>query len=222
MNTPGWYPNPDGTNTQRYWSGQEWTAEVRSAPAAPPPPPMFDPAMPAAAAPGGYGGYGAYSTAGAGGPGTVTAAGAGSRIVARIIDAIILVFGLGIVAVALFSGSMMATAPGAAPGAGLELTAAVVLGGLGAAYEIVQIALWGQTPGKRLMGVKVVDADTGDLPGWGGASIRWAVPSLVSWIPFVGGLAGTVIVVVSLVLLFTDPFGQVVWDKAAKTRVVRA
>lgn len=23
--TPGWYPNPDGTGSQRYWDGQQWT-----------------------------------------------------------------------------------------------------------------------------------------------------------------------------------------------------
>ncbi|MFD4294119.1 DUF2510 domain-containing protein [Rhodococcus sp. NPDC058532] len=34
MTTPGWYPNPDGSNSRRYWDGQQW-GQVD----APPPPP---------------------------------------------------------------------------------------------------------------------------------------------------------------------------------------
>lgn len=38
----GWYTNPDGTNSERYWDGTRWTHEVRpiptTAPLVPPPP----------------------------------------------------------------------------------------------------------------------------------------------------------------------------------------
>jgi hypothetical protein len=35
----GWYGNPDGTETQRYWDGASWTHDVRPLPGAP----GFDP-----------------------------------------------------------------------------------------------------------------------------------------------------------------------------------
>jgi Domain of unknown function (DUF4352)/Protein of unknown function (DUF2510) len=36
MTAPGWYPDPDGAHSQRYFDGQKWTDS--RAPAAPPPP----------------------------------------------------------------------------------------------------------------------------------------------------------------------------------------
>jgi hypothetical protein len=40
----GWYTNPDGTNSERYWDGTRWTHEVRPIPTSPlvPPPPTGD------------------------------------------------------------------------------------------------------------------------------------------------------------------------------------
>lgn len=37
MSTPGWYPNPDGSDSMRYWDGQQWTevAPKTAPPAAP-------------------------------------------------------------------------------------------------------------------------------------------------------------------------------------------
>ncbi|SDD79869.1 DUF2510 domain-containing protein [Rhodococcus tukisamuensis] len=34
--TPGWYPNPDGSDSMRYWDGQKWTAvQANDAPTIP-------------------------------------------------------------------------------------------------------------------------------------------------------------------------------------------
>lgn len=41
-----------------------------------------------------------------------------------------------------------------------------------AVHEVVGTALWGQTLGKRLVGVRVVRADNFDLPGWRRAVMR--------------------------------------------------
>jgi uncharacterized protein DUF4190/uncharacterized protein DUF2510 len=37
MSVPGWYPNPDGTATSRYWDGNGWTQHT--GPPGPPAPP---------------------------------------------------------------------------------------------------------------------------------------------------------------------------------------
>jgi uncharacterized RDD family membrane protein YckC len=49
-----------------------------------------------------------------------------------------------------------------------------VIGGavIGHVYVLVATALWGQTLGKRLLGIRVVRSDTFDLPGWKRAGIR--------------------------------------------------
>ncbi len=44
----GWYGNPDGTDTQRYWDGSKWTHDVRPRPDAS----AFDPARTEASGPG--------------------------------------------------------------------------------------------------------------------------------------------------------------------------
>ncbi len=44
----GWYGNPDGTESQRYWDGSSWTHDVRPNPGTP----GFDPSQTTAAGPG--------------------------------------------------------------------------------------------------------------------------------------------------------------------------
>lgn len=63
-----------------------------------------------------------------------------------------------------------------------------------ALYLILAIALTGQTLGKRLLGIRVVDVATGSLPGLRTAAVRWAVialPLLVGWVsPAVASYTG--------------------------------
>lgn len=49
----------------------------------------------------------------------------------------------------------------------LWLIVAVVL-----SYEVIFTGVWGWTPGKRLMGLAVVDPATGESPGWAKAAMR--------------------------------------------------
>jgi uncharacterized RDD family membrane protein YckC len=87
-----------------------------------------------------------------------------------------------------------------------------------ALYEIVPIALWGRTPGKVVVGTRVVGMDDGRVPGWKRSLLRWALPALAWRIKVVGW-------VLPLVLrgtLVTDPLRQGVHDKLAGTIVVKA
>ena len=47
---PGWYPDPGGSQGQRWWDGQAWTQTVQL-PTAPTPPPVIEYAMSAAVPP---------------------------------------------------------------------------------------------------------------------------------------------------------------------------
>jgi hypothetical protein len=61
---------------------------------------------------------------------------------------------------------------------------------------------------------------TGSPIDWGASIIRWAVFGLLPILPIIGGIAGLVMAIVSLIFLFTDKLRQTVPDKAAKTIVV--
>lgn len=90
---------------------------------------------------------------------------------------------------------------------------AIGIGALGI-YQWRGIAKTGQSIGKRVMGIWVLDADTGQPIGWARALLRWTVLCLLGafWIPL-------------LILLLTipnDPRRQGWHDKAANTVVVMA
>lgn len=86
----------------------------------------------------------------------------------------------------------------------LALLAILVFG----AYHVVQWSLWGQTIGKKLLGLKVVGAD-GNAPGWGRSILRF-----VGYI-FSISLGGWGVVMVAL-----DLRHQGLHDKIAETFVV--
>ena len=85
---------------------------------------------------------------------------------------------------------------------------------IGAAYEVIFVALKGQTPGKMATSIKIVRADNGDLPGWGAAAGRWVIPSIGYIVLFIPGL------LVHASLLWDDR-RQGWHDKAVKTLVVK-
>lgn len=82
---------------------------------------------------------------------------------------------------------------------------------LGAVYFTYFHASTGQSVGQKLVGIKVVDADTGGTIDYGRAFIRWLV-SIVS---------GAVIALGYLWMLW-DPKKQTWHDKAARSLVVKA
>jgi uncharacterized RDD family membrane protein YckC len=141
-----------------------------------------------------------------------TLADPGKRIVARIIDAVIV--GVVYVVVALVWGSSRSNFDsGGLERVGLVLAIPAFL------YEVGFIAVKGATPGKMAMGIGVITQRGGDPPGWGPAFKRWVV-NLLGIIPVLGGLASLVILIVSFVYLFTDDRRRTVPDRIATTYVV--
>lgn len=134
-------------------------------------------------------------------------AGFGARFGARTVDGLILV----VPQLVLWS------VLGLSGGAILAISAVV-----SAAYEIPQLALRGQTVGKRLFGVRVVSIHGGGNPLWPQAFVRWALPSIlaVSPAPALRDVAGLWAIAVYLPLFF-DPFRRGLHDRAAGTRAVR-
>lgn len=93
----------------------------------------------------------------------------------------------------------------------------VVWVGAELAYHTAGVALWGATPGKRIVGLKVVNRTDGGAVSWTYASVRALVPTAVQLVPVVGpGLS----IVVYLRALF-HPMRQGLHDAAAGTIVVK-
>ncbi len=156
--------------------------------------------------------------------GTVQLARPGHRFGARALDAIFLVV-LSIIAfivVAAFTVDDTNESPDFSTGA----TAVSVIFGLllGIAYEVWPTARWGQTLGKRILGIKVVHAMTGEAPGWGKSMGRWALPALPNLISYVISfvlLFGWIFSLLCYVSLTWDRVYQGWHDKTAGTLVIR-
>jgi uncharacterized RDD family membrane protein YckC len=160
------------------------------------------------------------------GLGMVPLASMGKRFLARVIDGLI----IGIPAGIIITVITLAMAPSAeeinsgsfdeGDSLGLIATVFISAGVLIVAsvlYEVAMIATSGATVGKKVAGVKVVRMADGQLPGWGSAFGRWAIPYLCNLIPCVGGLIA--------LLCWLSPFFDSVYrqgwhDKAAKTVVI--
>lgn len=89
-----------------------------------------------------------------------------------------------------------------------------------AAYEIFLTATRGQTVGKMVTRIKVINGADGEPPPWGPAVMRWAVLALpLALLPDILGLGGTM--VVGFWFLW-DANRQGLHDKSAKTFVVKS
>lgn len=150
-------------------------------------------------------------------PGIGNLAGVGQRVVARLIDGIIM-----IPILLIFVGGAIAKS---IDGDGPTNTAALFVGGLvataiGAAYEILMVKTYGATIGKKVMKIRVARLSDGAIPDMTTSVKRW-LPSIVGIIPKIGSPLSSLIGIVSLVLVFTDAKRQSVNDKFANTVVVR-
>jgi len=154
----------------------------------PPPPPAYGQQPPP---PPGYGpppgqAYGAYPVApganvygapqaGALLPGAVGPLNVGNRVLAYIID-VVIVF----VVIGILDGLAIAANSAA-------LSALAFIAGIGIFFYFVYLTgSVGQTPGKKFMGVKVVDANTGAIIGFGRAFGRYIVQGLSNIICYAG------------------------------------
>lgn len=156
------------------------------------------------------------------GRGPVLVATYGQRVGARLLDSVIayvaylilntLITGSLVLAT---SGSGSRTAAGAAVGA-LVVTF-LLLGGIFIFYDVIFVCAMGATPGKKILGLSVVDHRTGQKPGFGSALLRWGFPVGL------GLLTCSLGYVLILLSPFFDGSGKLQgWhDKAANTLVVK-
>ena len=144
----------------------------------------------------------------------------GRRLVARIIDVVIIVAVVVFLTIVGIAGLVL----GSETGEEVLEAAALFLGFGGLVfftivvllYEPTLIALRGQTLGKMAMRIMVVRAENGEVPGWGKAIGRWILPGLLGLIPVVGGL---LVLLVYLSLLW-DASRQGWHDKMGTTVVI--
>lgn len=133
------------------------------------------------------------------------------RLVGFIIDWVALVM------IALVIISALGIDLGGSDALRLPTSARFVQGITGAAYYIGFTVSRGQTPGKMLIGTRVVMERTARIPGPVPASLRWVVPGVFVFLPGVSILSA----VIYGWLLF-DSLRRGLHDKAAGTVVVRA
>jgi uncharacterized RDD family membrane protein YckC len=160
-------------------------------------------------------------------PGERPLASAGMRVLARFLDSLI----VGLVFGAIFSGFVLGDGDSAGFGGlgadasfGKVYTLGLLLMAVGFVWDAVCTKQFGGTPMKLAFGMRVVRADTGGPVEWSHAIIRWAVPGALALLPLpvLPGLVNLVLVIVSLVFLFTKPMRQTIWDLVAKTLVVKS
>lgn len=182
MAAAGWYPDPAGTPQLRYWDGTSWTEHV--APAAPgtPAPAAWEASAQAsgfASAPGARGATG-------------TPAGFGRRMVAFLIDSVIvglpIVLALAVVALSLPIEILDDLGAFAGPVVAFVLFALA----LTYAYNLLDGSAAQATVGKRVMGLKVIDVTTGGRVGseelHKRVALKTLVPGVLNLLPGVGGL----------------------------------
>ncbi|HEX2038796.1 MAG TPA: RDD family protein [Acidimicrobiales bacterium] len=98
-----------------------------------------------------------------------------------------------------------------------------------AAYDIVGVALWGQTLGKLVVRTRVVLDATSEVPGWWPATVRWAVQAPFAVVALVPSIDAVGVVAIAGALYPLVVYGPILWDrqhqglhdKAAGTVVVR-
>lgn len=148
----------------------------------------------------------------------------GARLGARILDIVIMVVVMGVLF--LLGVAALLTPSSGDPVIDDEATISLAVffsfmalaAVVGLLYEVVMIAMRGQTLGKMMTSIKVVRADNGLGPGWGKSIGRWIIPAVLGFIPAVGWL---LYLLVYLSLLW-DSARQGWHDKAAGTLVVKA
>jgi uncharacterized RDD family membrane protein YckC len=182
---PGWYRTPDDPpGTHRYWDGESWIGDAEPVP-----------------------GIGDRRASGIDQP----LAGAGHRLLARLVDTLITVMVFMLVT-ALVDGDI---------GDGTPSALASLLGLLfSAGYEIVLTSTFGGTVGKLMLGMRVVETTGTTPPGIECSARRWA-PNLLTVVPVLGPIAGLAILVLSLAWITSDPDRRSVFDRAGRTVVVK-
>jgi uncharacterized RDD family membrane protein YckC len=142
------------------------------------------------------------------------------RAIARGVDMFTVLFLTLAVVLLGLAPAMDAISDRLAPGPwGRALAATVLYSIVASVYEVAFLVTRGQTPGKDLLNLRVVDAATGEPPGWSGAIRRTLPFAALRLVP--GPILGTVIVVVLGASVPFDRRGRALHDVLAGTVVVR-
>lgn len=147
---------------------------------------------------------------------SVELAGAGYRLLARIVDALVFIVPLIILAIATTDFDDNSDDAAGTP---LGFTLFILV--IGLIYEVWMIAAKGQTLGKMATRIKVIRVDNGGLPGWNTAISRWVLPGIFGAIGGFIPVVGLVSILIYISLLWGK--NRQGWhDKVAKTLVVKA
>lgn len=131
----------------------------------------------------------------------------GRRVLATIVDAIVLGILFALLTIPFGSSSV----EGAATSASLGSLGTLLYVALAFAYYTLLEGYRGQTVGKMLLGIKVVREDTGDVPGIGAAAIRTVLRII----------DGIFAYLVAFITVLISGKNQRLGDMAAHTLVVR-
>jgi uncharacterized RDD family membrane protein YckC len=133
------------------------------------------------------------------------------RLVGFVIDWMVMVV------IALILVAVLQVDLGTGDGLVLPFGVRMVQGLVAAVYYVGFTVSRGQTPGKMLIGTRVVVERTAEIPGLGPSSLRWVVPGVFVFLPGV-----SIIAMVIYGWLLFDSRRRGLHDKAAKTVVVLA
>lgn len=152
-------------------------------------------------------------------PGDRVLARSGMRVIARVLDTlmILLIWSL----VAVLAGGSTTTADGSDADGGAFLVVALINLVVAFVLDPVLTRYKGGSPMKLAFRFRVVRADDGLPVGWSHAIRRWLVPMPLLAIPL-GLFAAVIAIAISLAFIFTKPLRQAVWDLIGKTIVVTA
>lgn len=92
---------------------------------------------------------------------------------------------------------------------------------VGMVYTVFTVHLFGGTPGKLFLGLRVRSWNTPGNPGWGQSLARWLTREPIPSLPLIGPLIGTTYWVLDSVWLLWDPRRQCLHDKLPGTVVIR-
>lgn len=135
----------------------------------------------------------------------------GRRVLARIIDLVIVLIPSYLLEWASVGGS------GSDFSTGRSAVGGVFTAGIGFLYEWYLTKSTGQTVGKRTMGLRAAMLDNGSVPSSSAAAVR----ALVLWVPAFC-CSCFWFVIIGITVYFDKPYKQGLHDKAAKTVVVQA
>jgi uncharacterized RDD family membrane protein YckC len=139
----------------------------------------------------------------------------GRRLAALMVDSVILIVPAGIAIGIAFANGTGPNDGGPLRVIGLVAFFVLLFGAPPVYFTILHGREQGQTIGKRLLGIRVIDARTGGRIGYGRAFVRWLIPFVMNF------LCGLLNVLDGLWPLW-DAQNQTWHDKAAGSVVVEA